>query len=79
MEFTVIKEISSDPIELVETKYKAILTEGVAEIFVVDGEGNKTAIVTQPWKNNSDGTRSDWKNLNEVVSWFKESAEMGVF
>jgi len=52
--------------------FHATLENGVAEVFLVDAEGNKTSLVLQPWKTNRDGTRSDWIDLDEVVSWYQD-------
>lgn len=52
--------------------FHATLENGVAEVFAVDTEGNKTSLVLQPWKTNRDGTRSDWIDLDEVVSWYQD-------
>lgn len=52
--------------------FHATLENGVAEVFLVDAEGNKTSLVLQPWKTNRDGTRSDWVDLDEVVSWYQD-------
>jgi hypothetical protein len=50
----------------------ATLESGIATIFLVDDEEIKTAIISQPWKTNGDGSRSVWVDINEVVAWFQE-------
>lgn len=52
------------------TNYSADLESGIATISITDSPGE--VILVQPWKTNGDGTRSDWANETEVVSWFKE-------
>lgn len=49
----------------------ATLESGIAVIFLVDDENIRTAINSQPWKTNGDGSRSAWADINEVVSWFQ--------
>lgn len=74
MDFT--KEMSvvdeNDETATVTFNFQASLVDGVAEIFAVDADGNKTSLVLQPWKTNSDGTRSDWVDLDEVVAWYQD-------
>jgi hypothetical protein len=50
--------------------YSAELTDGTATITITDSGGD--IVLVQPWKCNGDGTRTDWSNEAEVVTWFKE-------
>ena len=46
----------------------AVLEDGVATIT-----NNATGKVeVQPWKPLDDGTRTDWANEQEVITWYKE-------
>jgi len=75
MEFTKeIKVVDSEGKETMSpTTYKATLSDGLAEIYlVIDDE--ELAVCTQPWKTNGDGSRSEWVSLEEVVEWFKQRA-----
>lgn len=67
-EMSVVDE--NDETTTVTFNFHATLVDGVAEIFAVDADGNKTSLVLQPWKPNEDGTRSDWVDLDEVVAWY---------
>lgn len=58
----------------VEENYNAVLENGTAEIFFVDSEQKETCVCHQPWKPNSDGSRSSWTDESEVVAWFKARA-----
>jgi hypothetical protein len=57
---------------VINVNYNATLENGIAQIFLVT-ETEKTAIRTQPWKPNGDGSRIDWTSVEEVVEWFKET------
>ena len=37
-------------------------------------DGTKKPCLTQPWKTNPDGSRSDWVDINEAVEWYKLQA-----
>ena len=34
----------------------------------------KKPCLTQPWKTNPDGSRSDWVDINEAIEWYKLQA-----
>lgn len=52
------------------TNYNATLIDGNATITIADSGGS--VVLVQPWKTNGDGTRAEWSNEAEVVTWFKE-------
>ncbi len=52
--------------------FHATLENNVAEVFAVDEDGNKSSLVLQPWKTEKDGTRSDWADLDDIVSWYQD-------
>lgn len=52
------------------TNYSAELADGTATITITDSGGD--IVLVQPWKTNGDGTRANWSNEAEVVTWFKE-------
>lgn len=55
--------------------YSAELDGGIAKIYVVE-DGASTLIKEQPWKTNGDGSRGDWADEAEVVTWFKNQEEI---
>ena len=77
MNFDLIKEVhilneETDEVEqsTESTPHRASLEDGTLKVWVIDGE-NETLILSQPWKNENDGSRSAWKDLDEGVAWFK--------
>ena len=51
-------------------EYFAELEEGVANIYRVES-GQRILTDVQPWYPAGDGTRQDWTDLDQVVTWFK--------
>ncbi len=76
MQFTKnTREFDNDGNEvIVEINYRATLGDGVAEIYLINDDATETAICTQPWRPNGDGSRSAWASVQEVVEWFKDRA-----
>jgi hypothetical protein len=74
MDFTIDRDTTDengDPITVTEN-YSASLEGGVATVnHIVDGEAQPA--VTQPWNPLPDGSRADWNDVNEVVTWYKEN------
>lgn len=54
------------------TPHRAALEDGTIKVWQIVGE-EEFYVVEQPWKNNSDGSRSAWADLAEGIAWFKES------
>ena len=80
MDFIISKEFLNENDELVTvtTNCRATLNGKVAEIYV-ERNGEYVSVITQPWKPNPDGTRSDWVSVEEVVQWIQEQASSGAF
>ena len=60
------------------TSWKAELVDGNANFYILSQDELDSALVhedlavVQPFKPEGDGTRTDWINLEEAVTWFKE-------
>ena len=52
------------------TSYRAALEDGSVKVWRIEGE-EEIIVAAQPWKNESDGSRSAWADLAEGVAWFK--------
>jgi hypothetical protein len=50
--------------------HRAALEDGTLKVWVING-ADEALILTQPWKNENDGSRSAWTDLDEGVAWFK--------
>lgn len=55
--------------------YSAELSGQNAKIYSID-DGVSTLIKEQPWKTNSDGSRTTWADEADVVSWYQSQTEI---
>lgn len=78
MDFTIDKTVLDEngQEQTVTTTYKASLENGTATVSVAVDD-NLVDIISQPWKPNGDGTRTNWSSVEEVVEWFKTDSGLG--
>lgn len=66
----------SDGADVITTiNYSAELSGQNAKIYTVE-DGVSTLIKEQPWKTNSDGSRSTWADEADVVNWYQSQTEV---
>ena len=76
MNFDLVKNImtpdeNGDPVETqVTIGHRAVLENGVLEVFMSLEDGSETRVAHQPWKF-VNGVRTNWDNVEECVAWFK--------
>ena len=73
---TVAYTLNEETNELAETTqtipHRAAFESGTIKVWRIEDE-KEFYVVEQPWKNNSDGSRSAWAGIEEGVAWFKAS------
>jgi len=52
------------------TPHRAAFESDTIKVWRIEDE-EEFYVVEQPWKNESDGSRSAWTDLAEGVAWFK--------
>jgi hypothetical protein len=76
MNFDLVKNVKTEDEngDVVETTvtigHRAVLDNGVLEVFMILEDGTETRLIHQPWKFVA-GVRTNWDNIEEGVAWFK--------
>lgn len=72
-DFIVTKLMGEDSNGIItkDEKYRVSFGGSSATFYEYLDSVNTNSICEQPWKTNSDGSRSNWTSIEEAIEWFK--------